>query len=260
MTTVMHAPMLTSSLLQSLHGINHGFFTRIGGVSASPWDSLNCSFDSGDDAGHVSRNRERVASGFGIDVERLYTLRQVHGEHVVFADRERPAGSCEGDALVSSTPGILVGVLTADCVPVLMADVEAGVVAAAHAGWRGALAGVVESAIEGMQGAGATCAGIQVAIGPAIQQSSYEVGQEVYDAVHEASDFNTDYLFHAVSERYLFDLPGLVRARCIRAGITLIENLGADTRSEPENFFSYRRTCLLGEAEYGRQISVIGLA
>ncbi len=253
-------PVLHSPLLGATPGVVHGFFTRLGGVSATPYDSLNCSFGSNDEVAAIEENRRRVADAMGVAPATLYTLAQVHGREVVNVDRDRPDRDRQGDALVSATPGVLVGVNTADCVPVLMADADAGVVAAAHAGWRGALAGVVNATLDAMQEAGAMRNRVRVAIGPSIQQSSYEVGEDVRDAVRGSAPFDAGYLFESRGDRFLFDLPGFVRALCLEAGVALLDDVGADTCADPARFFSYRRTRLCGEADYGRQIAVIGLA
>ena len=253
-------PVLHSPLLRATPGVAHGFFTRLGGVSVTPYDSLNCSFGSDDDAVAVEENRRRVADAMGFSPDRLFTLAQVHGRDVVNVDHDEPGRDRKGDALVSSTPGVLVGVNTADCVPVLMADPEARVVAAAHAGWRGALAGVVAAALDAMEAAGASRRNVRAAIGPSIQQSSYEVGEDVVEAVRDGAPFDPSYLFDARGDRFLFDLPGFVRGLCLEAGVTLLDDIGGDTCADPARFFSYRRTTRSGEADYGRQIAVIGVA
>ncbi len=253
-------PVLHSPLLRGAGTVRHGFFTRVGGVSSTPYDSLNCSFGSLDDRDAITENRRRVADAMGATPNGLFTLKQVHGRDAVNVDVNPPAPDRPGDALVTSTPGVCLGVMTADCVPVLLADAAAGVVAAAHAGWRGALAGVVAAAVDAMEAAGASRDNVRAALGPAIQQSSYEVGADVFDAVCADSAFDARYLFEARGDRYLFDLPGFVRAQCLGAGVRLLDNLGADTYGEPARFFSYRRACHRGEDDYGRQLSVIGLA
>ncbi len=257
--TVFALPVLHSPLLRGAAGIGHGFFTRVGGVSTAPYDSLNTSHGSGDERPRIDENRRRVAADFGLAADRLVTLRQVHGAAVVAVANTPPAADTPGDALVTTTPGMLLGVTTADCVPVLLADPDHGVVGVAHAGWRGAAAGVVEAAVNAMRAAGAGTGSLRAALGPAIAQSAYEVGEEVREQVHEAVPFDTDFLFRSEGDRYRFDLPGLVRALCLQAGVSLVDNLGMDTYAEPGQFFSYRRATHAGESDYGRQLSVIGL-
>jgi polyphenol oxidase len=250
---------LHSPLLRSIPGVRHGFGTRQGGVSTGPYASLNCGPASGDDASLVATNRARVASAFGIAADSLFTLRQVHGPGVVEVDRMGPGPGQEGDAMVCERAGVMIGILTADCVPVLFADPERRVVGAAHAGWRGAAAGVIEATVAAMQARGARRESIHAAIGPAIRRESYEIGDEVRRAIAGSVGFETDRLFQSRGERYLFDLPGFVGELCREAGIRLLDDLGFDTYGDETHFFSHRRACHRGDPACGRLLSVIGL-
>lgn len=252
-------PYLYSRLLQVAPVVQHGFATRSGGVSTGAYGSLNCGLGTGDDPLLVDENRRRVAAGFGIGVDALFTLRQVHGSGVIDAGRTRPLPDHEGDALVCREPGMMIGILTADCVPVLLADHESRVVGAAHAGWRGAVAGVIEATVVAMESLGARRGKIHAAIGPAIQKPSYEVGDDVRRAVAASVDFDVGFLFEGRGERYLFDLPGFARSLCLESGITLVDNIGVDTCADAAGFFSYRRSLHHAEPACGRQLSCIGI-
>lgn len=237
--------------------ISHGFFTRRGGVSGGMYAALNVGRGSDDDAAHVAENRERVRRLLG--AASLCTPYQVHGARAVRAglefDAARPP---EADALVTDIPGVAVGVVTADCVPVLLADPEAGVVAAAHAGWRGTLAGVVESTLTLMETLGARRNAIRAAVGPAIAQDSYEVGEELRDAFLAGSPGDAArFRSGARPGKFLFDLPGTVAARLAAAGVSADLSCARDTLADEARFFSYRRTTQRGEPDYGRQMSAI---
>jgi YfiH family protein len=232
----------------------------MGGVSTGDFSSLNCGFGSGDDPEVVAENRARITAHFDTASNELFTLRQVHGSTVVFTDDRRSTLDIEGDALVSTTRGAFVGVLTADCVPVLIADGEKGVVGAAHAGWKGAASGVVEALVSSMERSGARRGNMHAAIGPAIQQNAYEVGTEFVDAVTQHAPFDPDFLFVRDGRRAWFDLPGFVRCLCIHSGVSLLDNAALDTYGDESRFFSYRRSLHAGRDDYGRQISVIGLS
>ncbi|GJL80849.1 MAG: laccase domain protein [marine bacterium B5-7] len=251
-------PCITSRLLESGR-VAHGFFTREGGKSDGLYASLNASYGSNDDATLVSDNRTRVATRFKIDATQLYTLKQVHGTDVVHADLKTPARTTPGDALVCATPGILIGILAADCVPLLLVDQDAGVVGAAHAGWRGAATGVVEAVVTAMEERGAIRSRIRAAIGPAISSSSYEVGEDLITEVNKLVSFDCSFLINRQDSKTWFDLPGLVRSQCLQSDITLIDQLAHDTYADEERFFSYRRAVHRAEPDYGRQLSVIGL-
>lgn len=251
--------------LASLSGVRHGFFTREGGVSTGLYASLNCGWGSSDDPNLVAENRNRIGRFLGGD-EMLgggvITLYQEHGTTAlhVTAPPDRSALP-HADAIVSNTPGLVIGVLTADCAPVLMADPDAGVVAAAHAGWRGAVNDVVGSAVAEMERLGAKRERIAAAVGPCISQSAYEVGPE-FEATFLERDpaFSTYFQRATPSARPHFDLPAFVMMRLREAGIGSIEDLALCTCKNESLFFSYRRKTHLGEMDYGRQISAIVVA
>lgn len=251
---------LTASNLSSLPGVAHGFFTRNKGVSDGIYASLNCGLGSGDDAAHVRENRDRVAQALGAPGERLCSLMQIHSADVIAVAREWDiAGRPQGDAMATNVPGVALGILTADCVPVLFADVERGVIGAAHSGWKGAFGGVLENTIETMVGLGAKREAIACAIGPAIAQPSYEVGDEFRDKFLQRSAHCEGYFVPSEHGRWLFDLKAFVRDTLRESGIRDINMLENDTYIEEDAFFSFRRSTHRGEADYGRQISAIML-
>jgi hypothetical protein len=241
-------------------GVAHGFFTRDGGVSTGLYASLNCGLGSGDDTDAVSENRARAARALGVARDAILTNNQVHGIDVVTVEDagsrgERP----HADAMVTHQRGVALGILTADCVPVLFADAEAGIVGAAHAGWRGAVGGVLDATVQAMVALGARPARIHAGIGPAIAQESYEVGPE-FPAPFLAQERTNERFFRAAAHgKFHFDLPGYVRARLDRLGLGVIAATGGDTADDPARFFSYRRSRLLGEPDYGRLLSAIAL-
>ncbi len=251
--------IVESPLLASLPGLRHGFGTRKGGVSQGIYASLNCGIGSRDSRGHVLENRARLASSLGAQPEMLVTPYQTHSPDVAVATEPWTSGNVpRADAVVSAQPGLAIGVSTADCVPVLFSDPEAGVAGAAHAGWRGALGGVLESTIEAMETLGAARAQIRAAIGPAISQPSYEVGEEFEATFLEANDKNARFFVRPDKEsRPHFDLTGYVEDRLQSAGTGAIENLQLCTYRDADRFFSYRRSCHRQEVDYGRQISAI---
>jgi YfiH family protein len=237
-------------------------FTRGGGVSSGIYDSLNGGVGSNDDPGHVAQNRARMASALGVGADRFVTAYQVHSPDVAVADipwaaSERP----KADAIVTRTPGLAIGVTTADCGPVLFADEAAGVVGAAHAGWRGALTGVLEATLEAMEKLGASRTDIVAALGPMIRQPNYEVGPE-FLAAFIAADADNERFFQtgARADRHLFDLPGFIANRLRSAGLSSVEDIGLCTYAEPDRFYSYRRSQHRAEADYGRHISAIVIA
>lgn len=242
--------------------IRHGFFTRDGGVSEGIYAGLNTGLGSNDDPARVLENRRRVAEHLGADHGSVVTLYQVHGATAltVAAPQDR-ASLPKADAVVSTTPGLAIGVLTADCTPVLFADPEAKVVAAAHAGWRGAVSGILEAAIAEMERQGATRRNIRAAIGPTISQKNYEVGPE-FEAELLKADPGKERFFKALrpGARVHFDLPGYVNARLAAAGLSQIETCAPCTYESESLFFSYRRSQVLKEGDYGRQISAIVVA
>jgi YfiH family protein len=250
---------LTARSLAALPGIAHGFFTRRGGVSSGLYASLNCGLGSEDDREKVLENRRRVASHLGAAA--VVTLYQTHSATALVVDRPPPLDALpKADAVVTATPGLAVGALAADCAPVLFADAEARVVAAAHAGWRGAVGGVLEAAIAAMEGLGAERCRIRAAIGPCIRQRSYEVGPEFEAQVNGLDAANARFFARPWPEaRARFDLPGYVAARLSSAGLTAVETTPSCTY-EAESLFSYRRSQHRGEPDYGRQISAIVVA
>lgn len=238
-------PVLTSAALSAIPGIKHGFFTRQGGVSGGLYASLNVGLGSSDKREDVETNRERICHALGADS--LKTVYQIHSATVVSA---QDAGS-EADGLVADAPGIAVGILTADCVPILLACRDGSKVAAVHAGWKGAVNGIVKAAVSAMGDSD-----IVAAIGPAIAQQSYEVGSEVRQAAAAPPFFKPNH----TPGKFQFDLTGFVAKKLRDTGVSQIDILAYDTYADPERFYSYRRATHLGESDYGRQMSAIMIA
>lgn len=253
--------MRLEAALLAVPGIRHGFFGRPGGVSEGVWASLNVGLRSGDARERVLENRARAAAALGISLERLCVARQIHGTHCLRVDEPWPADRPpEADALVTTRTDLLLGVTSADCAPVLLADVEAGVVGAAHAGWRGALDGVLEAVVEGMSAAGAEPGRIRAVVGPCIGRRSYEVGLEFRDRFLERDPASEPFFLEpGEGGRPRFDLEGYCCARLARAGVARVQAIGRDTCAEPDLFFSYRRTTLAGGGPFGLQLSAIRL-
>ena len=252
---------LQSGSLAGLPGIAHGFFTRHGGVSTGLYTSLNCGLGSRDDRAAVLANRDRAARHLGSTGDRLLTCFQIHSATAITVDRPwAPDSQPKADAIVTRTRGLVLGALAADCAPVLFADQKAGVVAAAHAGWKGALGGILESTLEAMEAAGAARSDITAVIGPCIGAAAYEVGPE-FEATFLAADCNSEVFFsrRLVSARPHFDLPGYVAARLKAAGAGLIDGMAQCTYESRDAFFSFRRATHAAESDYGRQISAIVL-
>ncbi|MDP9095367.1 MAG: peptidoglycan editing factor PgeF [Pseudomonadota bacterium] len=246
--------MTPESLQSSTLPLRHGFFTRRGGVSSGPFASLNCSLSSADDPAHVAANRAAVADWLG--ATHLLGATQVHGIEVVTVTEPWAAGQGpRADALVTDRPGMALGVVTADCTPVLLADAEAGVVGAVHAGWRGALAGVLQATIAAMQALGAKR--IAAAIGPSIRQKSYEVRADLRDAVLARDPADARFFAEGRPEHWQFDLAGYCAAQL--AGLAHVDTIEADTAAEPDRFFSHRRRTLEASGPIGHQISAIVL-
>ena len=254
-------PRVTSGILNRIEGVNHGFFTRNGGVSRGIYASCNCGFGSQDDPANVAENRARVARRLEVDAARLVTAHQIHSADVAVVSQPwAREASPRADALVTREPGLAIGVLAADCVPILLADGTARVIGAAHAGWRGALAGVVEAVVARMCALGAAPERIAAAVGPAIGRNSYEVGPEFPAPFLAADAGNAAFFFPAaVPGRHLFDIKGYVASRLVAAGVANFAVLPNDSCAEERRFFSYRRSRLRGEPDYGRQISAIAL-
>ncbi|MEM7074709.1 MAG: peptidoglycan editing factor PgeF [Pseudomonadota bacterium] len=242
----------------SLSPMRHGFFTRKGGASSGVFAGLNCGPGSSDQAEIVAINRARVADALGVAPDHLITLRQIHSPDAIIVDgpiHERPSA----DAVVTATPGLALAVLTADCTPVLFADPEAGVVGAAHAGWRGALDGVLEATLDAMETVGALRDRVVAVLGPTISQAAYEVGQEFLEQFADDDPGNTRFFVNGAADRFQFDLPGFVLDRLRRSGVAEAHWLRHCTYADADRFFSYRRATHAGEADYGRLISAIRL-
>ena len=236
----------------------HGFFTRKGGASSGVFAGLNCGTGSTDQTEIVAINRARVAEAMGLGPEALVTVHQVHSARALAVTGPLSILP-EADAIVTSTPGLLLAVLTADCQPVLFHDPEAGVIGAAHAGWRGAVDGVLEATIDAMESLGARRSQIAAVIGPTISQAAYEVGPEFFDRFRAEDDASTRFFANGEGDRMLFDLPGYGLYRLRNAGLKHAEWTGHCTYRDPSRFYSFRRTTHAGEADYGRLISTIRL-
>ena len=254
--------MLLAANLADLDRVRHGFFTRLGGVSEGEFAALNCGYSGGDDPQLVERNRALALAGLGAAPRSLCTHRPVHGAAGVVALVAAPGRPTRrADALVTDRPGLTLGVLSADCAPVLLADRAAGVVGAAHAGWRGALAGVVEATVLAMAALGARPERIRAAVGPCIALASYEVGPDLHEPV-VSEDPESAALFEPLpgGDRLLFDLKAYVLRRLARAGIAERDALLEDTFADEARFFSARRTRRRGGARFGLMLSAITLA
>jgi len=251
----MTLELLTSPTLRPLR---HGFFTRRGGASSGVFAGLNCGPGSTDLAEVVAINRGRVAQALDLEPQSLAAVHQVHSADVVTVTAPS-ADKPRADALVTATPGIALTVLTADCQPVLFADRKAGVIGAAHAGWRGALDGVLEATLDAMEALGADRAETVAVIGPTISQRAYEVGPEFFDTFTMEDPESARFFANGEGDRYLFDLPGFGLYRLRNAGVGEAEWTRHCTYSDPERFYSYRRATHQGEADYGRLISAIRL-
>lgn len=242
-----------------LDGVPHGFLGRRGGVSEGVCAGLNVGLGSGDDPDLIAENRRRAVAAVAPGA-RLVTLHQVHSADALyvtesFADDARP----RADALVTDRPGLLLGILTADCAPVLLADAQAGVVGAAHAGWKGAFGGVVESTVAEMERRGADRSRIAAAVGPCIARRSYEVDEAFLRRFADLDPEAERFFSLGRAGHHQFDLEGFVLSRLAAAGIERVEALGEDTYAQPDRFFSFRRATHKGEPTYGRQVSLIGL-
>jgi YfiH family protein len=252
--------MLGSPLLSAIPGLRHAFFTRDGGVSGGMYESLNGGIGSNDNPAHVLENRRRMAEQMGVEPEHFLSVHQTHSPDVIVA-----SGPWQGpsrplaDAIVTRTEGLAIGATAADCGPILLVDPRARVIAAAHAGWKGALTGIVESTVAAMEKLGAERSGIVAAIGPLIRQYSYEVGSEFVARFIEADAENALFFIPAAREGHaMFDLAGSIRMRLENAGVLMIDDTGLDTYSD-ERFFSYRRSVHRNEPDYGRHVHAIAL-
>jgi polyphenol oxidase len=253
--------MFCASTLESCNGIRHGFFTRQGGVSKGVYGSLNCGLGSRDDAENVGQNRALVAETLGVPPERLLTPYQIHSATAVIVDKPWNGAVSEADALVTRSPGLAIGALTADCAPVLLCDPQARVIAAAHAGWRGALLGIVEATVASMERLGAKPERVVAVLGPTISQRAYEVGTDYVERfLAEEPASSPFFMTDDSSGEPHFDLAGYVAERLARAGVGTVSDLGLCTYCDETRLFSYRRSQHHGEDDYGRQISAIVLA
>jgi YfiH family protein len=251
---------LASPLLSSVPGVRHAFFTREGGVSGGIYQSLNGGLGSQDDPTHVAENRCRMAEQIGVAPERFLSVHQTHSPDVVVAEGPwKSASRPHADAIVTRHEGLAIGVTAADCGPILLVDPSARVIGAAHAGWKGALTGVVESTVTAMEKLGAQRNTILAAIGPLIRQRSYEVGGEFVERFIESDAENALFFLPSTREGHsMFDLAGFIRRRLENAGVLMIDDTGFDTYSDAR-FFSYRRSVHRREPDYGRHVHAIVL-
>src|SRR5262245_31803092 len=256
----MTEPLQAHTLVR-LAGIRHAFFTRAGGVSGGVYASLNAGVGSNDEPRNVAENRARMAAALGVRPERFLTCYQIHSPKAVVAVEPWEAEARpRADAIVTTAAGLAIGVSTADCGPVLFADAQAGVIGAAHAGWRGALAGVTDETIAAMERLGAARERMVAALGPMIRQPNYETGSDVWDRFVATDPANARFFRPAVREKhFMFDLAGYLVARLAAAGIATVEDIGACTYADGERFYSYRRMTHRGEADYGRHVNAIVL-
>jgi polyphenol oxidase len=256
---VKSAP-LQSALLSAVPGLHHAFFSREGGVSEGIYAGLNGGVGSDDNPAHVAENRRRMATALRVAPERLLTVFQIHSPDVVTASAPwDTAARPRADAIVTRTEGLAIGVTAADCGPILFADPKARVIGAAHAGWKGALTGVIEATVDAMEKLGADRANVVAAVGPLIRQPSYEVGNEFVERFVGADAGNARYFAAAAREGHaMFDLAGFIRKRLENAGVLFVDDTGIDTYAD-ERFFSYRRSVHRKEADYGRHVHAIVL-
>ncbi len=253
--------MITASNLSECVGVRHLFFTRQNGVSTGIYGSLNCGPGSSDARSFVLHNRARAMAAMGLDPDALVTVHQIHSPNAVYVDQPWHLSEApKADALVTAEPDIALGILTADCAPVLFADPDAGVIGAAHAGWKGALGGVIDATVDAMRSLGADLERISAAVGPCIMQRSYEVGADFRSSFLEAGSANERFFAAGMAAgKYHFDLPGYVVHRLDNAGVGSVSCLHLDTYADEDRFFSYRRATHRGEADYGRLLSAISL-
>lgn len=241
----------------SLANQRHGFFTRLGGASCGIYQGLNCGFGSTDQTAAVTLNRTRVAEAIGLDLQNLATVHQYHSAEVLTVTGPLGKTRPKADAMVTNTPDTALGILTADCAPVLFADTKAGVIGAAHAGWQGALNGVLEATLDAMEALGADRRNTTAVIGPCISQAAYEVGPEFMDTFMADNSDNSRFFAGGIGDRVQFDLPAFGLHRLRHAGVGQAEWIGHCTYSDAGRFYSYRRCVHQKEADYGRLISVI---
>lgn len=254
--------MLQAPSLSRLSNVRHAFFTRDGGVSDGLYRSLNGGLGSKDAVHNVEENRARMAAALGVPRGHLLTAYQIHSPDVAIAESAwSPDSAPRADAVVTRVPGLAVAVTTADCGPILFADAEAGIVAAAHAGWKGALGGVIEMTVACMERLGGARSRIAAALGPMIRQPNYEVGPEFVAQFLAADAGNARFFARSARAGYaLFDLPAYILARLAAAGIETVEDTGQCTYADPERFYSYRRSTHRAEPDYGRHINAVAIA
>ncbi len=251
--------MITASKLDAHVKLKHGFFTRLGGVSSGVYKGLNCGYGSGDDVSNIDQNRAIAMGKFGISSDNLNTIYQVHSADVVVTQTawsldDRP----KADAIVTDNPGLAIGILTADCTPVLFADPKAGVIGAAHAGWKGALGGVLSKTVDKMERLGADRTQIVAAVGPCIHQVSYEVGPEFVDQFLTKDTQNSQFFMPSSQDnRHLFDLLGFILNKLSVLGLSVVQSVSEDTYLDETKFYSYRRSTHAKEVDYGRCLSAI---
>jgi len=251
--------MHTSTTLSGIDGITHGFFSKQGGHSTGLYQSLNCGLGSNDDQASVMKNRDVVSQAMGVEAGSLVSLYQVHSPKVVVVDKPWSREDApQADAMVSTQPGIALGVLTADCAPVLFSNSAGTVIGAAHAGWKGAVGGVIEATISAMVELGAEKTEIYGVVGPCIRPQSYEVGADMYELLTNANPINSQFFDPGKREgHYQFDLPSYALIRLANSGIGMVEDTPGDTYADEDMYFSYRRATHRNEQDYGRQISTI---
>lgn len=247
-----------SETLNALKGVRHGFFGKSGGVSSGIYKSLNCGPASLDSIENVIENRWRAIHALGLEETKLFGLSQIHSTKVHVITAKSSDDFHQGDALVTKVKGFTLSVLGADCSPVLFADRKAGVIAAAHSGWKGAVSGIIEAVTVSMCAQGASRENIHACIGPSIHQDSYEVRDDFIQQLKNLSDFDSDAFIRTETGKHYFNLPAFILNQCARSNIHA-ESLDIDTYTNPDEYFSFRRNTHDGEKEYGRQISMIAL-
>jgi purine-nucleoside/S-methyl-5'-thioadenosine phosphorylase / adenosine deaminase len=252
--------MLVSSVLAAIPGLRHAFFTREGGVSDGVYDSLNGGLGSRDDPANVAENRRRMAEQLGVAPSHFLNVHQIHSpDAIVAAAPWETSTRPKADAIVTRAEGLAIGITTADCGPILFVDPKARVIGAAHAGWKGAITGILESTIDAMEELGAERNSMIAAIGPLIRQPSYEVGSEFVERFLDADAGNAPFFLPGERDGHaMFDLPGFIRMRLEKAGVLMIDDLGVDTYAD-ERFYSYRRSVHRKEPDYGRLVHAIAL-
>ena len=253
-------PFLTAPNLADIANVSHGFFSRVGGVSAGIYASLNAGPGSNDIAGNIAENRQRCAQALGAPGAHVLTVYQIHSADVVTIDGPWASDPPKADALVTKTPGLALGVLAADCMPWLLADPDAGVIAAAHAGWRGALSGVLENTVAAMENLGAASANIRAAVGPCLRQPNFEVGLDLVETFTNQHPNSIKFFSDGQNaQKRQLDLADFGADRLRSVGVSQIADLDICTLAAPDQYFSYRATCRRGEKDYGRNLSLIAL-